>query len=417
MSEAILKVESLWKRYDKKDVLKGIDLEIRNGEIFGIIGSSGSGKTTLLNSLIGFVRPTQGEVLFRNPHLLSYGDDLDKKDDDSFSNVLKHEKEVKRVFGFAAQIPSVYSKLTLPENLDLFGSLYSLSQDARHTNAKILLKLMGLYDSRHLLAESLSGGMLKRLDIACALIHDPKILILDEPTADLDPYLRKQMWHLIRKINKKGTTIILSSHFLDELEELCDRIGVIHNGQMKKTGTPHELKKAYSAGDEVHVTTTYSRFDILQDKLHKEKKLAISEMVTNGSELIIRTKRPLYVVQTVTKITNSIEDQIIELRMNKPSLNRIFEDIINNDPSPEPEPVKKSFFSFFFGKKTVNAQLPTNVVMPRIEENAQKSGQKIDESGAKKAENKQIEHHSSKHEHKSEKKIEDDSTSDKKESK
>ncbi len=325
MVDTILKVENLFKNYPKKEVLKGINLEIRTGEIFGIIGSSGSGKTTLLNSLIGFIRPDSGYIFFKSPHLLSYDD----KDTEAFRNVLEYHDEVKKSFGFAAQSPSLYKKLTLSENLDLFGSLYGLSKDARETNAKILLKLMGLFEFRSNLAENLSGGMIKRLDMACSLIHDPKILILDEPTADLDPYLRKQMWYLIRKINSKGTTIILSSHFLDELEELCDRIGVLHEGKVENYGTPAQLKRIYQPGEEVHISTTYHRYDILQEKLLKVKtKLKIMHMHDIGTELIIKTRLPLQTVEELAKITNRIQDYIVDLRMNRPSMNEIFEDMI-----------------------------------------------------------------------------------------
>ncbi|MFT4312004.1 MAG: ABC transporter ATP-binding protein [Candidatus Woesearchaeota archaeon] len=337
MGDVILKVDNLHKAYKKEEVLSGINVEIHQGEIFGVIGSSGSGKTTLLNELIGFLAPNKGAVLFKSPHLLSFS-----KEEDVYRNVLKHPKEVKQMIGFAAQRPSIYDKLTLMENLNLFGTLYNLSKDARITNAKILLKLMGLYDFRNNLAESLSGGMLKRLDIACALIHDPKILILDEPTADLDPSLRKQMWHLIRKISQKGTTIILSSHFLDEMDELCDRIGIIHKGRMDHIGKPSELKKQYQPGDQVQIMTKYQRYDILQEKLQTHKKsLHIREMSAVHHSLEVVTHKPVEFIKFVTQVTQKIEDPILELKMNKPSLNEIFEEIIQQKTETVKEPPKK----------------------------------------------------------------------------
>ncbi|HLP80245.1 MAG TPA: ABC transporter ATP-binding protein [Acidobacteriota bacterium] len=362
MSETILKVENVVKVFGKTQILKGINLEIKAGEIFGIIGSSGAGKSTLLNTIIGFLPPTSGAILFQNPHLLTY-EGAEK--DTIYRNVLEYPKEVKKLFGFAAQRPSVYGKLTLNENLDLFGSLYDLSYDARSTNTKILLKLMGLYDSKSNLAEKLSGGMMKRLDIACSLIHDPKILILDEPTADLDPYLRKQMWYLIRKINSKGTTIVLSSHFLDELEELCDRIGIIHDGKMENYGTPNELKKLFKGGEEVHVSTIHGRYAELEERLSKQKiRLKISDMNNLGHELVIRTTKPIEVVRDLMSATRHVHDEILDLRINRPSLNEVFENIIqhSNDESIEKQyddaekqkeqaGKKKSFWQKLFGKK------------------------------------------------------------------
>lgn len=342
MPETILKIDNLHKKYAKEYIISGINLDINSGEIFGVIGSSGSGKTTFLNEIIGFITPTKGGIYFRSPHLLAYGDN-----EDALRNVLKHPKEVKKIIGFAAQKPSIYEKLTLVENLALFGSLHGLSRDARETNAKILLKLMGLYDVRNQLAESLSGGMLRRLDIACALIHDPKILILDEPTADLDPYLRKQMWHLIRKINQKGTTIILSSHFLDEVDELCDRIGIIHHGQMEHVGKPSEIKKKYQPGDRVQITTKYQRYDIFQEKLQKSKKLKIDHLVDTKHSLEITSHKPLDVVKEVTTISKRIQDPIMELKMNRPSLNEIFEEIIHTTPKQEDEKPKTKWWLFW----------------------------------------------------------------------
>jgi len=348
MAQSILKVENVTKTFGKVEVLRGINLEIHTGEIFGIIGSSGAGKSTLLNTLIGFLPPSTGQILFSNPHLLDYSQEGEATT--TFRNVLEFPKEIKKLFGFAAQRPSVYGKLTLLENLDLFGSMYNLSADARATNSKILLKLMGLWDSRNNLAERLSGGMMKRLDIACALIHDPKILILDEPTADLDPYLRKQMWYLIRKINSKGTTIILSSHFLDELEELCDRIGIIHQGKMENYGTPTELKKLYKTGEEVHLATVQGKYGPLEEHFDKLKsKLKINEVTNMGHELVIKTHRPVEVVKEIVAALKDIDDEILDLRMSKPSLNQVFENIIQaqdetytNQDVPDLKSKKKS---------------------------------------------------------------------------
>lgn len=369
MTQTILKVENVTKTFGKSEVLRGINLEIRSGEIFGIIGSSGAGKSTLLNTLIGFLAPSGGQVLFSNPHLLDYssGNQTNEKDTTTFRNVLEYPKEIKKLFGFAAQKPSVYGKLTLLENLDLFGAMYDLSADARTTNAKILLKLMGLWDSRNNLAERLSGGMIKRLDIACALIHDPKILILDEPTADLDPYLRKQMWYLIRKINSKGTSIILSSHFLDELEELCDRIGIIHQGKMENYGTPTELKRLYKMGEEVHLSTVQGKYGPLQEHLERIKaKLKITEITNMGHELIIKSHKPVDVVKELVSSVKDINDEILDLRMSKPSLNQVFENIIQSQDEPAENqefpvselqhkdvPTKKSWWKFFKKEKKI----------------------------------------------------------------
>jgi len=230
----VIQLKNVEKRFGKRKVLDGVDLQIDEGEIFGIIGMSGSGKSTILNTLIGFYESEQGEILF-----YSY---KDKK----YKSAVKNVIELRKTFGFAAQDPSFYPKLTVEENLMHFGSLYKIPKKIIKENAKHLLELTELYDCRKQLAQSLSGGMERRLSIACSLIHNPMVLILDEPIADLDPIRRKEMWNLIRELHHKGKTIIIASHFLEELEPICTKIAVLHDHKICSVGTMPQLKKYYN---------------------------------------------------------------------------------------------------------------------------------------------------------------------------
>jgi len=322
----MLKIHNVTKRFGKKTILNKVNLDIRSGEIFGIIGLSGSGKTTLLNTVIGFLPPEGGDVLFKLEHLLPYQDDTI-----SYRSVYKNENDVKKSFGFAAQTPSFYEKLTSVENLDYFGNLYNLSNDIRKTNTEILLQLMGIYESRNLAAGNLSGGMQKRLDIACALIHDPKVLILDEPTADLDPILRKQMWYLINQINEKGTTILLSSHFLDELELLCDRVGILYDGQIIKAGTPNEIKNYYSKEEEIRLETAPGKYNRIINALKKDtKQLAIKRMAIQDNKLLIYTQQAERSLHQVLHILEDLDELLIDVVVEKPTLQEVLERLIEN---------------------------------------------------------------------------------------
>jgi len=326
MSNIMLKIHNVTKRFGKKTILNKVNLDIRSGEIFGIIGLSGSGKTTLLNTVIGFLPPEGGDVLFKLEHLLPYQDDTI-----SYRSVYKNENDVKKSFGFAAQTPSFYEKLTSVENLDYFGNLYNLSNDIRKTNTEILLQLMGIYESRNLAAGNLSGGMQKRLDIACALIHDPKVLILDEPTADLDPILRKQMWYLINQINEKGTTILLSSHFLDELELLCDRVGILYDGQIIKAGTPNEIKNYYSKEEEIRLETAPGKYNRIINALKKDtKQLAIKRMAIQDNKLLIYTQQAERSLHQVLHILEDLDELLIDVVVEKPTLQEVLERLIEN---------------------------------------------------------------------------------------
>jgi len=324
MANIIIKLNNVTKQFGGKLVLNKVNLEIRSGEIFGIIGLSGSGKTTLLNAMIGFMNPEGGDILFKLEHLLEYKDDTI-----SYRSVFDNESDVRKTFGFAAQTPSFYEKLNCLENLDYFGNLYNLSKDVRKTNSEILLQLMGIYDAREVPAGNLSGGMQKRLDIACALIHDPKVLILDEPTADLDPLLRKQMWYLINQINEKGTTIVLSSHFLDELELLCDRVGILYEGQIIKAGTPDEIKNYYSKEEEIRLETSPGRYNKIINALKKDtKQLMIKKMAIQDNKLIIYTLQAERSLHQVLHLLEEMEEILIDVVVEKPTLQEVLERLI-----------------------------------------------------------------------------------------
>lgn len=315
----IIRFENVNKKYRGKGILTDINLDIKSKEIFGIIGLSGSGKTTLLNLLIGFIKPDSGDVLFHSEHLLEYGQK------DTFRSVFNKAKEVRKTFGFASQYPSFYEDLTVKENLFYFGSLYNLPKDTLVTNTRAILHLMELYDAKDTKAANLSGGMARRLDIGCALIHDPKVLILDEPTSDLDSQLRKHIWHLLRKINAKGTTIILSSHHLEDLEFSCDKVAIIHESKIVNSGSPDELKNSYTKEVEIQVETVSGKYS---DIINSTKSL-----VTDDKTLIIDHKLKLYtskVEDTLYKILHKIvetDDVLIDLMVSKPSLVEVFESL------------------------------------------------------------------------------------------
>lgn len=320
MDSTVVKITNLSKRFNEKIVLRNINLDIKSGEILGIIGMSGHGKTTFLNTVIGFMRPETGDVEFKLEHLLEYENATDQ-----FRSVYKTPDEAKKIFGFAAQNPSFYDELTVEENLDYFGALYGLSKDIRRTNTKILLNLIGIYGSRGVKAKNLSGGMQKRLDIACALIHDPKILILDEPTADLDPVLRKQMWSIIKKINEKGTTIIMASHFLGEVESFCDRIAVIRRGEIVHVGSSEELKSSITKNEEIHLQTYPGNYPYLIKHLHS-RNLRIDKIINEGERIVIYSEKAEMVLHRILHVIEHSRETLVEVNVMKPSLGEVFEE-------------------------------------------------------------------------------------------
>jgi len=314
MKSTIIRLDRIKKKYDDHLVLDNISFDIYDGELFGIIGGSGSGKTTLLNTIVGFLHPDSGEVYFRNKNIQDPGNS-------QLRSVVTNSKEVKKRFGVAAQTPSFYNRLTVFENLDFFGSLYGLGREARLTNINTLLELVQLENARDIKGGNLSGGMQRRLDIACALIHDPDVLILDEPTSDLDPRLSKHIWNLLQRINRRGTTIIVASHDLIEIEAISTRVGVLFNGKMDHIGTIHELTRKFSRGQEIRFESFPGNYKQILEKVKGE---GVSEVEIQGNKLVIRTEKPDKILSRLLRELNNSEETLMDLTLGRLNLTEIF---------------------------------------------------------------------------------------------
>jgi len=302
-----IEVKNLSKSFGKHQVLNDINLEIPARKIFGIIGPSGCGKTTLLKTMIGFWEPDAGEIRFESRDLK------------------KHSKFIRQIVGFATQENCVYPKLTVRENLEYFGTLSNVPRSTLLSNIGKVIKFVQLEDSTDELAENLSGGMQRRLDIACALIHNPRILILDEPTEDLDPILRKDILALIKRINQDDTTVIITSHLLHEAEQLCDIIAILHNGKLLKCGTPEELRKSFSREDEIHLITLKRQYSKIAKGI---KSKDVKKIESTGNGLIIRTIDSEDTLKRVLHEIRRYDDKIVQIDVRKPSLSEVFVNLV-----------------------------------------------------------------------------------------
>jgi ABC-2 type transport system ATP-binding protein len=319
-SPALVKLKGVTKRFGENTVLDNIDLSVPPGELFGIIGLSGGGKTTLLNVLVGFLEPDAGDVVLQLP-------------DKSEVSVSKARDLVRRMFGFAAQIPSFYGKLSVRENIEHFASLYNIPAEERILRCDRLLRMVGLEDAQHTLAQNLSGGMQKRLDIACAVVHKPSILILDEPTADLDQIIRGQLWDLIRQINKQGTTVIVASHVVSELEQYCTRIAIMRTGRITEVGTTAQLRDIYSTKYEVFLSTAKKEYAKLRAFCSKKRSVFADVSIKDG-QFFVQTGRPQEAVQQLLRFLAQAGDSAVQLRVDRPSIAEVFEALIRNERHP-----------------------------------------------------------------------------------
>jgi ABC-2 type transport system ATP-binding protein len=223
-----LEVKNLKKVYaDGTQALNGINLTIPEGSFFGLLGPNGAGKSTLIHSLVGLARPSGGQA-----KVFGY---------DAVEDYLQARYQI----GLAPQDINLDWFLTVEGTLDYHGGYFGMPKAQRAQRIEELLEMFSLKEKRKTNIRFLSGGMKRRLILARALMHNPKLLILDEPTAGVDVELRLELWHNIKKINSSGTTILLTTHYIEEAEQLCDNIALINSGKIIKTGTSKELKKHY----------------------------------------------------------------------------------------------------------------------------------------------------------------------------
>jgi ABC-2 type transport system ATP-binding protein len=223
-----LHIDNLQKRYPTGvEALRGVSLDIEEGEFFGLLGPNGAGKSTLIHCTTGLAQPTGGSIEI-------FGNDA-----------TEHYAEAREAVGLAPQEPNVDWFLTVEETLDYHAGYFGMPKRERRERAKELLETFSLTEKRNERTRTLSGGMKRRLILARAVMHRPRLLILDEPTAGVDVELRLELWHYVQKINQEGTTILLTTHYLEEAEQLCDRIAFIAEGQIVAEGTSEALAERF----------------------------------------------------------------------------------------------------------------------------------------------------------------------------
>ncbi len=221
---AAIEVEGLTKYYGEIKAVDHISFEVNEGEIFGFLGPNGAGKTTTVKMLTTILKPTSGKAL-----VAGY-------------DVVKEQRKVRKKIGVVFQDPSVDRQLTGFENLYLHGIIYGMSGKELRKRIEEALKFVELSEFANVPLKKYSGGMVRRLEIARAMLHDPEILFLDEPTLGLDPQTRAKVWEFIQELKERGVTVFLTTHYMEEADKLCDRVAIIDHGKIAAIGTPEELK-------------------------------------------------------------------------------------------------------------------------------------------------------------------------------
>jgi len=233
-NDIAVSVRDLEKKFGDFIAVNRINFDVAKGEIFGFLGPNGAGKSTTIRMLCGILSPTSG-----SGKVGGY-------------DILKEQEKIKQNIGYMSQKFSLYEDLTVEENIDFYGGIYKIPSSRKRERKEWIMKMAGIETLRSSLTRTLSGGWKQRLALGCAIIHEPKIFFLDEPTSGVDPIARKNFWDLIKEMARKGVTVFVTTHYMDEAEN-CDRMALIYRGSIIAMGTPSELKTKYMRDDVLQI--------------------------------------------------------------------------------------------------------------------------------------------------------------------
>jgi len=299
----IVKVNNLVKRYGDLTAVDHLSLEVHDGEVFGLLGPNGSGKTTTINCILSLLEYDESEIeIFGQP-------------------MTPDAYHIKRDIGIVMQNIAVYNELTVYENIDYFCGLYVRDKNLRKKLVLEAIEFVGLADFAKFYPKKLSGGLLRRLNIACGIAHKPKLIILDEPTVAVDPQSRNKILEGILELNRQGATIIYTSHYMEEVERICSRIMILDKGKAIATGTNSELKAMITTGEKITVESN----DLSAEQLAAVRQLPnIVSAEYNRPLLVIKSSRGANNLETVLDFIKKEGIQFSRIYSELPTLNDVF---------------------------------------------------------------------------------------------
>ncbi|NLY61688.1 MAG: ABC transporter ATP-binding protein [Clostridiales bacterium] len=306
----VIKVENLTKRYGDLIALDNFNLEVNHGEIFGLLGPNGSGKTTAINCILSLLKYDKGTVKIYNKPMAPDAYDIKEK------------------IGLVMQNVAVFEELTVYENVDYFCGLYIKNKKLRLKLVEEAIDFVGISYYKDFYPKMLSGGLLRRLNIACGIAHQPKLIIFDEPTVAVDPQSRINILEGIQKLNKAGATIIYTSHYMEEVEQICTRIGIMDKGRIIAIGTKEELKDMISSGEKITVELFSMDNKILED-IKGLPHIVSAEYRDNS--LIVRSSKGKNNLVSVLDYLKSNDIDFGRIYSEPPTLNDVFLEITGKE--------------------------------------------------------------------------------------
>lgn len=298
----LLVVQDIVKSFSGKNVLDCLSFEVNNGEVLGVLGPNGAGKSTTFNIITGLIQADSGSVEFKN-------------------NTNPSSKRYKRSLGVVPQDISLYSNMTVEENLRFIGKLYGVKGKKLEEKVHEILGEMNLNNKRKEAVKNLSGGMKRRVNIAAALLHNPELVIMDEPTVGVDPQSRSDIWDIIRGLKKKGKSIILTSHYVDDIERLSDRVIVINSGKVIAEGTVDELIEKFCR-NYVYIVEFYSFQENFTEELNRQ--MMVKSIDIDGNKAKINVDSDKNILESIIRIASKLNLEIKNIDVKKPNLEDVF---------------------------------------------------------------------------------------------
>lgn len=299
----MIKAKNLVKRYGELLALDTLNLEIKKGSIFGLLGPNGAGKTTFINCLIGMTDYQNGEITIDN------------------MTMKKEGMTIKKRLGIVPQNLAIYMDQSAYDNVTYFGSLYGLSGSTLKNAAKEALEFVDLWDRRKDKPKKYSGGMKRRLNIACALVHKPDIVIMDEPTVGIDPQSRNHILESVRKLNEEGATVIYTSHYMEEVEAVCDTIGIVDHGKLIAEGTHEDLRKYIQKDRIIEIKTSGATYTVVEEL---KQLFGVKEcFLKDGMLTLVLDQNVDNLDKVVTAVMNA-DVKILSIDMKQASLEDVF---------------------------------------------------------------------------------------------
>ena len=299
----VIEIKNLVKRYGDFLAVDNIDLSIEDGEIFGLLGPNGAGKTTAINCIIGMQKQDKGKIIL-------FGKEFDGNDG-----------SIKKDIGIVPQDLALYMDLTCYENVSFFAKLYGLKGELLKSRVQEALEFTGLWDRRKDMTKKLSGGMKRRLNIACAIVHQPKLIIMDEPTVGIDPQSRNHILQAVKELNKKGSSIIYTSHYMEEVEELCSKIAIMDHGKVIAQGTKEELKAFVTVEEKIEFelsSINYTLIDCIK------QVYGVRECAYKDNVLIAISEKNSKNLSKIIDCISATDVDILSMNIEKPTLETVF---------------------------------------------------------------------------------------------